>query len=44
MYSFAENPKLNTVALIFRFDKPDLAVRMLDKAGISGIDSISVFN
>jgi len=44
MYAFAGNPELNTAALIFRFDKPDVAVEILRNAGISGVDPIDVFN
>lgn len=43
MYAFAGNASADKAALIFRFDDPDKAIAILDEAGISSVDNISIF-
>lgn len=43
MYAFPGNPTTRTAALVFRFDDPEKALTLLEEAGLSGIDSVSLF-
>jgi len=43
MYSFAFG-RGDTAVLIFRFDQPDAAIELLQRAGISVVDSVDVYN
>lgn len=43
MYAFAFG-RSDRAVLIFRFDEPDEAIRMLQKAGINVIESIEIYN
>ncbi len=43
MYSFAFG-RGDTAVLIFRFDQPDAAIELLQRAGISVLDSVDVYN
>jgi hypothetical protein len=43
MYSFPSGGR-NTAVMIFRFDQPDAAIKLLQTAGISVVSSVEVYN
>ena len=43
MYSFASGQR-ETAVMIFRFDQPDAAIKLLQAAGISVVSSVEVYN
>jgi hypothetical protein len=43
MYSFPFG-RGDTAVMIFRFDQPDVAIKLLQAAGISVVDSVDVYN
>jgi hypothetical protein len=43
MYSFAFGRR-DTAVMIFRFDQPDAAIKLLQAAGISVVDSVEVYS
>jgi hypothetical protein len=43
MYSFVSGPH-ETAVMIFRFDQPDAAIKLLQAAGISVLSSVEIYN
>jgi hypothetical protein len=43
MYSFVSGPR-ETAVMIFRFDQPDAAIKLLQAAGISVLSSVEIYN